>query len=168
MKKGNAMAYPRGTDPGGSFLNGFGSGMGGCFGVVAAVVVMFIMLVFGLRACSSSGSSNATVAAQPVTAVVPLVSVPSSSAVPEPAATTAAAIPVSTQIAYIGSDGQTYYTNATVEPDGSYQGPADTEGTGATESECDRGWYPELDGVGPGYGTPGHWNSTLAVCLAND
>ena len=38
------------TDPGGSFLNGFGSGMGGCFGVVAAVVANLTVTAAGRAA----------------------------------------------------------------------------------------------------------------------
>jgi hypothetical protein len=72
---------------------------------------------------------------------------------------------VCTQIGYLGSDGQTYYTSATVNSDGSLQGPADTQGTGATEQECATGQYPELDGAGPGQGQAGTWNAPLELCL---
>jgi len=73
--------------------------------------------------------------------------------------------PVCTQIGYLGSDGQTYYSSVAVNSDGSLQGPADTQGTGATERECTTGQYPELDGVGPGQGQAGTWNAALGLCL---
>jgi hypothetical protein len=71
--------------------------------------------------------------------------------------------PTCSQIAYLGTDGQTYYTGAPINQDGTLQGPADTAGTGATESECTAGYYPD-GSAGPVHAAPGKWNATLQLC----
>jgi hypothetical protein len=73
--------------------------------------------------------------------------------------------PACSQIPYLGTDDQRYYAQVPIGPStGQLGGPAETEGTGATESECKRGYWPEYQGEGPGYATPGKWNSALGLC----
>jgi hypothetical protein len=68
-------------------------------------------------------------------------------------------------VGYIGSDGSSiYYSAVEFDDSGALIGPMDTSGIGATETECARGYYPDLS-TGPGYATPGHWNVTLQACL---
>jgi hypothetical protein len=73
--------------------------------------------------------------------------------------------PICTEIPYLGTDGQRYYATVGIAPNASLEGPASTEGVGATAAECTSGWYPELDGVGPGSGPVGEWDSVLGLCL---
>jgi hypothetical protein len=134
-----------------------------------AALALAAALTAGTAACSSA------IAAAPAASQTPPPAV-SSPAFP-PGATQAcqaaggylawslSGAPMCAQIGYLGSDGQTYYLAVTVSSDGALDGPADTQGTGATEHECDSGWYPDLDGAGPGQGPRGVWNRQLALCL---
>jgi hypothetical protein len=63
-------------------------------------------------------------------------------------------------IAYLGSDGATYYAEALANPQTGGLEAMDTGGTGANRSECASGNYP--DG---GQGPPGHWSTALRACL---
>ena len=87
---------------------------------------------------------------------------------PDPACTdvggTTIGGPACSQIPYLGSDDQTYYTEVSINADGSLQGPADTQGTGATRAECVAGNYPDYQGQGPGHAAPGRWKAPLALC----
>lgn len=68
-------------------------------------------------------------------------------------------------IAYIGTDGSTYYSSVAMNASaGTLTGPMNTAGTGATEQECTSGFYPDLS-TGPGQGPTGSWNTVLGVCL---
>ena len=68
-------------------------------------------------------------------------------------------------IPYIGSDGSTYYGNATMNPtSGQFAAPLETAGIGATQQECATAYYPDLS-TGPGYGTQGVWNGLLQACV---
>ncbi len=165
--------------------NSFMSGFGGCLGVGFAILaVMIISLLIVAHGCSS-GSNTAPAASQQqpsaaaaAAAVVDPASVAqSSSSIPPPpgpctavGGTTAEDLnggPICTQIPYLGTDDQTYYTTVPVNADGSLQAAGNVDDSvTATQDECTRGWYPEYQGIGPTYAAPGHWNSSVGLCLS--
>lgn len=64
---------------------------------------------------------------------------------------------------YVGTDGKNdYYTDIPVSGDSLTE--AGTAGTGATESECDRGYYPDAS-TGDPDGIPGKWADPEGLCL---
>jgi hypothetical protein len=70
------------------------------------------------------------------------------------------------QVPYLGSDDSTYYVTIEFSSNGMAQ-PAG-EGTGtATESECERGYYPDAS-AGPASAQPGNWSSVLGICLPSN
>jgi hypothetical protein len=150
----------------------------------AARPLALILAAAGLAACSSAAAAPSAPWSSPPPAASSAASWPAS---PSPSPSTSPAFPaggaqacqaaggypawdlsgapVCAQVGYLGSDGQTYYAAVPVGPGGTLGGPADTQGTGATEQECASGRYPDLDGTGPGQGPRGVWNRQLALCL---
>src|SRR5579871_2018291 len=63
---------------------------------------------------------------------------------------------------YVGSDGADYYTDIPVTSSGTLA-TASTAGTGATESECLRGYYPDASTGNPD-GIPGKWDAAVGLC----
>jgi hypothetical protein len=141
-------------------------------------------LTAGVAACSSAAAAPSTSAAwsSPTPAASSAASWPAAPSAPTSAGFPAggaqacravggypardlSGAPICAQVGYLGADGQTYYAAVPVDPDGTLGGPADTQGTGATEQECTTGRYPDLDGAGPGQGPRGIWNPQLALCL---
>jgi hypothetical protein len=97
---------------------------------------------------------------------------PAGNAYPVPACTaiggttmeTLSGAPSCSDVAYLGTDGQVYYTSVPVSADGTLAGPAQAEGTAADESECATGTYPD-GAAGPVTGPAGRWDTVLALCL---
>ncbi len=167
--------------------NSFMSGFGGCLGVGFAILaVMIISLLIVAHGCSSGSNTapaasqqqpSAAAAAAAAAVVDPASVAQSSSSIPPPpgpctavGGTTAEDLnggPICTQIPYLGTDDQTYYTTVPVNADGSLQAAGNVDDSvTATQDECTRGWYPEYQGIGPTYAAPGHWNSSVGLCLS--
>lgn len=65
---------------------------------------------------------------------------------------------------YVGTDGiNDYYTDIPISDSGTLD-TASTAGTGASESECLKGRYPDASTGNPA-GIPGKWDSALGLCL---
>lgn len=147
--------------------------------IVAALVIGLVYFAVSHRTSTrplSTGPwsvSTSTPTAAASTTKVPAI-VPASNAASVPTAacqavggyvTGEASSATCVNVAYIGSDGSTYYTSTTIDPaPGALTGPMDTAGTGATEQEGSTGYYPELS-TGPGYGPKGTWNTLLEAGL---
>ena len=65
-------------------------------------------------------------------------------------------------ITYVGTDGMDY--QAGIPANSNSLGTTDTAGTGATESECVKGWYPEASTGNPA-GIPGRWDDAVGLCI---
>ncbi len=68
-------------------------------------------------------------------------------------------------VPYLGTDDSTYVISVRFSSDGApqYIGPAASV-TGATQSECTRGYYPDQS-AGQTSQPPGVWSSVLGLCL---
>jgi hypothetical protein len=67
-------------------------------------------------------------------------------------------------VSYLGTDDSTYWITVQFSGDGTPQYIGSASVTGATQSECRRGYYPDQS-AGQTSQPPGTWSSVLGLCL---